>query len=186
MPSPIAHSVTGYAIATLWRSKSRRSPSWPWPIAPLATLYTVFVANFPDLDFVPQIITGLRFHRGPSHSFFAALFVSLIFSWLAHRTLKSQQQPSHYSAIFALTFTIYSSHLLLDLLTHGGSGLLLAWPFSNARFQLPFALFPSVHHSRGLWDASHLVFISAELLYSVCLLIGLRLFRASSTSSKSS
>lgn len=179
MPSPIAHSVTGYAIAHLPRIKSRTFPSKIWPIASLAILYTVFVANIPDLDFLPQIITGLRFHRGPSHSFFAALVISTSLGWLAHRFLKAKQQPSNYAAIFTLTFAIYSSHLFLDLLTHGGNGLLLLWPLTDYRFQLPFAIFPSVHHSRGLWDASHLVFITAELIYSICLLAGLRIFKSS-------
>ncbi len=180
MPSPIAHSVSGYVLANLPALKFRTGLRQIWPMISLTTLYILFVANLPDFDFIPQIVTGLRFHRGPSHSFTAALLVSALLSWLAYRYLKYKKQPSRYTICFALTFAIYSSHLLLDLLTHGGNGLPLLWPLSLDRFQLPFAIFPAVHHSRPLWDASHLVFISAELLYSVFLLAGLRFLKADS------
>ncbi len=179
MPSPIAHSVSGYAIANFPFLKSRTFPNQRWPALSLVTLYAVFVSSIPDLDFLPQIVTGIRFHRGPSHSFLAALLVSAFLSWLAYRYLKFKKQPSDYLAVFALTLAIYSSHLLLDLLTYGGNGLLLLWPLST-RFQLPFALFPSVHHSRGLWDASHLTFIAAELIYSAFLFTGLKRLNANS------
>lgn len=182
MPSPIAHSVTGYALAHLPFIKSRTFPSKLWPMTPLATLYALFITNLPDLDFVPQIITGLRFHRGPSHSFITALVVSSLLAGIVYRYRKSQAKRgrlSGYKPLFALTLGLYSSHLLLDLLTFGGNGIPLFWPLTEQRFQLSFTVFPAVHHSNGLWDAGHLVFISAELLYSICLLAGLWLAKSS-------
>lgn len=185
MPSPIAHSVTGYALAHLPFIKSRTFPSRRWPMTPLATLYALFVTNLPDLDFVPQIVTGVRFHRGPSHSFLSALVVSSLLAAIVYQYRKSSQPAGHlpaYTTLFALTFGLYSAHLLLDLLTYGGDGLPLLWPLSDQRFLFPFTPFPSVHHSRGLWDASHLVFMRAELLYSLCLLAGLWLVRSAAKS----
>ena len=180
MPSPIAHSVSGYVLTRLPFAKTRIFRSQLWPMTPVAAIYGVFVSNIPDLDFLPQLLTGIRFHRGPSHSLVAALLVSSLLTWVIHRYRQPRarlgRQPS-YRALFALTFGIYGSHILLDLLTTGGSGLPLLWPFSTQVFRLP-SLFPAVHHSRGLWDSSHLVFVGAELVYTACLLAGLKLFKA--------
>lgn len=172
MPSPIAHSVTGYALTHLPIVKNSL-PRRVWPITPIVAIYALLVANSPDLDFLPQLLTGLRFHRGPSHSLLAALIVSGLLTWVIHR----YRPQSSYSVIFGLTLGLYGSHLLLDLFTTGGSGLPLLWPLTSQSFRAPFALFPAVHYSRGLWDNSHLVFIGAELLYSLVLLSGLQLRR---------
>ncbi len=183
MPSPIAHSVSGYALTHLPFVKARTFRSKLWPMTPLAALYGILVSNIPDLDFVPQLLTGIRFHRGPSHSLVAALLVSSLLAWIVHRYRQSGHRSGHqpsYRTLFTLTFGLYGSHILLDLLTSGGSGLPLLWPLSNQTFQLPFAIFPSVHHSRGLWDSSHLVFIGAELIYAACLFAGLRIFKVGS------
>ncbi len=173
MPSPIAHSVSGYVLARLPVVKSI-IPSRLWPITPAAALYGLFVANLPDLDFLGQLLTGLRLHRGPSHSLLAALIVSALLAWIVHY----YRRQSSYSLLFILTLGIYGSHLLLDLFTAGGRGIPLLWPLSSQYFRSPFALFPAVHHSHGLWDNSHLIFISAEILYSLILLSGLQLWKA--------
>ncbi len=165
MPSPIAHSITGYLLARHPIAK-KYLPRRLLSVAPIAALYGVFVSNLPDLDFLPQIVTGLRFHRGPSHSLFASLLVSGLLALIVHRI----QRRIHYKMLFGITFGLYSAHLLMDMFTAGGSGIPLLWPLSAQSFQVPFALFPAVHHSRGLWDSSHLVFITAELLYTLVLL----------------
>jgi inner membrane protein len=198
MPSPIAHSVSGYVLAQLPFVKNR-VPGRLWSVTPLAALYGIFVSNLPDLDFVPQFITGIRMHRGPSHSLLMALIVSSLLAWGVHRYRRRQasrresqltEQPSlstaraSYGAIFGITFGLYSLHLFLDLFTTGGSGLPLLWPLSEQTFRSPVPLFPPAHHSRGLWDASHIVFITFELIYSVCLLAGLQFFKSSRASSK--
>ncbi|NEP07943.1 MAG: hypothetical protein F6K34_26095 [Okeania sp. SIO4D6] len=51
MPSPIAHSVSGYVLAKfLPQEKLKYYPSrwWSWE-----TFYPVFVAIFADFDFLP-------------------------------------------------------------------------------------------------------------------------------------
>lgn len=193
MPSPIAHSVSGYVLAHLPIVKDR-IPSRIWPVTPLAALYSVFVSNLPDLDFVPQFVIGIQLHRGPSHSLLVAFVVSSLLAWGVHRycprasrssskasgDLSGSKNLSGYGAIFGITFGLYALHLLLDLFTTGGRGLPLLWPLSEQAFRSPVPLFPPVHHSRGLWDASHIVFITVELLYSVCLLAGLQFFKVNS------
>ncbi|CAN5602596.1 hypothetical protein BH23CYA1_BH23CYA1_23710 [soil metagenome] len=173
MPSPIAHSVSGYVLTRLPIAKNI-IPSRIWPITPAAALYSLFVANLPDLDFLGQLLTGLQLHRGPSHSLLAALTVSGLLAWLVHH----YRRQSSYGTVFSFTFGLYGSHLLLDLFTAGGRGIPLLWPLSSQYFRSPFALFPGVHYSRGLWDNSHLIFIGAELLYSLILLSGLQIWKA--------
>jgi inner membrane protein len=161
MPSPIAHSVSGYVLAKFIpqeTSKYYQSLWWDWQ-----NLYPVFVAIFADFDFIPQLITGERFHRGLTHTFIFAIGFSLIVSWLI-----SYFRKYSFSNLFWFTLIIYSSHLLLDFFTAtSGDGLQLFWPLTDTYFKSAISLFPSVHHSRGLFDLSHLVFIIWELCYSV-------------------
>lgn len=180
MPSPIAHSVAGYLLTRHLTAKSYL-PKRLLAVVPTAVLYAVFVSNLPDLDFVPQLITGLRFHRGPSHSLLAAVLVSGLLAGIIHRFWRR----THYKMLFGVTFGLYSTHLLMDMFTAGGSGIPLLWPIAQS-FQAPFAMFPAVHHSRGLFDGSHLIFIAVELLYSFVLLGIIRLTKARKTRSQPS
>ena len=184
MPSPIAHSAVGYILTHLPFYKKDRAAQRFLPLSsnshstthlPSAfmVLYSVVVANLPDLDFLPQVITGDRFHRGPTHSLLAASIVSVVLAWLVHR----YWSRARYRSLLGFTFILYVSHLLLDYFTAGGPGMQLLWPLSDRYFQAPFPLFPGVHHSRGFWDSSHLIFITAETLFSLCLFIGLRLLQ---------
>lgn len=177
MPSPIAHSVTGYALTRLpflktkltQAQKRHKISSRLSAVAPLLTVYGIFVSNIPDLDFLPQVITGLPFHRGPSHSLFVAVVISALLAWPVHKL----QKQLGYKTIFGITLCLYGAHLFLDLFTTGGKGVPLLWPLSDVGFRAPFPLFPPVHHSRGLWDKSHIVFAIAELIYAIGLLTGL-------------
>ena len=172
MPSPLAHSVTGYALSQLPSAKAlaiRDAVPSLW-----LAIYGAFVSVLPDFDFIPQVITGLRFHRGPSHSLLAALMMSLLLSLIAYGV----KHQISYRKLFVFTLICYSAHLTMDAITAGGDGMRLLWPFSEQYFRAPFSLFPAVHHSRGFWDASHFVFISVELVYSSIVLYALSLMKA--------
>lgn len=78
MPSPIAHGVTGYVL----------SNSLPLKKLNFYLFYGVFVAIAPDFDFIPQWITGEKFHRGVTHSLVFALAFSLIAAGLIHYSRK--------------------------------------------------------------------------------------------------
>ncbi len=165
MPSPIAHSVSGYILGKVlpWeRSKVSKHQKLHLHI------YAVFVAIFADFDFIPQLITGERFHRGLTHTIFFAFIFSVIVGFLIS---KRWHQP--YKQILLFTFTIYISHLFLDFFTAGGKGMQLLLPFTNTFFKSPVSIFPKVSHSSGLWAFSHLITISFELIYSVLLFWGL-------------
>lgn len=76
MPSPIARTISGYAILSLWSDSGKlgfkRTKSW-------LPFYGVFVAVMADLDFfIPQILTGDRYHHGFTHSITFAVGVALV------------------------------------------------------------------------------------------------------------
>lgn len=98
-----------------------------------------FCAFAPDLD-----ILAFRFgipyqsqwgHRGWTHSIVFAiafgLLIYLIFKWLSPRNTVNYK-----TAIWLVLSTL--SHPLLDMMTSGGRGCALWWPFSTERIFLPF------------------------------------------------
>jgi len=177
MPSPIAHAITGYALSQLPLTKStltvRKAATLPWRLSWIS-IYGAFISVLPDFDFIPQWITGLRFHLGPSHSLVAALLVSLLISSVVYGIARR----ASYGKLFVFTFICYIAHLAMDAVTTGGHGMQLFWPLSEQYFRAPFSIFPPVHHSRGFWDASHAVFIGVELGYSLMVLYMLSLRKA--------
>ena len=167
MPSPIAHSVSGYALSRLFPS-DRAAVLWPQKAIP-KTLFAIFVALAADLDFVPQFITGHRYHHGLTHSVTFALAFSVALWGLFY--LLTDLATGRF---FLLILSLYSSHLILDLFTQGGPGIQLLWPFSFDYFHAPITIFPETHHSQPLFQhPGHLVFVAFELGYTLLLLSGL-------------
>lgn len=168
MPSPIAHSITGYFLK---QEYLYRAPKLRKKII-FSNIFTLLTANAADLDFLPQLIFNAKFHRGPTHSiFFALIFccvLSLVFSYLAKSNLLN---------LFAISFSIYASHLFLDFFTAGGLGMQILWPFASQYFKSDLSIFPAVNHSEGLFYSGHIVFITFELCYAL-LLISILKFQA--------
>ncbi len=170
MPSPIAHSVTGFVIFRLF-SKDKQ-------VALLGEngLYTSFVAiflsNVPDLDFIPQLLTGEKYHHGLTHSItFTVLFAVVVGS------IGCLFRKQIFKRLFFLTLIVYGSHLLMDFFTEGGKGIQLLWPFAESFFISPISVFPGAHHSKGVFDLSHLLFTSFESCYTAFLLAGLWIWK---------
>ncbi|MEM8808888.1 MAG: metal-dependent hydrolase [Cyanobacteria bacterium P01_G01_bin.38] len=176
MPSPVAHAVSGYALTRVVGSKSSNLGR---KITPAVLFYAVFVAIAADFDFIPQLITGADFHRGFTHSLVFAVIFSCILSSIVIRWRKLP-----YKRVLAMTLLLYLSHLVLDFFTQGGSGIPLLWPWINQPFKSSLSLFPAVHHSRGLLDRSHLIFISFELTYAGLLFLGTWLWQGPRPSKK--
>jgi inner membrane protein len=166
MPSPIAHSVTGHVIYRFLCPGNTRSTVGFRGLQ--ASLYAVIIANFADIDFIPQLLTDGRFHRGPTHSLWFAVIFSALVGIGVNRISKRPFKPCLF-----YTLMLYSSHLLLDFFTAGGKGMQLLWPFTDALYQSPISFFPAVPHSQGLFYTGHFVFIIFELIYTAFLLIGL-------------
>jgi inner membrane protein len=128
MASAITHFVVGAALALPARFDGVL-PRWAVPVT------GGLVAAAPDLDtplmFALDIPWGSLFaHRGFFHSpFFLALFCSLLAAIVARRT---------WLPLAALWTACAISHPLLDMLTDGGSGVMLLFPISEARLFFPW------------------------------------------------
>jgi len=138
MSSPIGHSLAGLVIAA-WREKSFK----PKNLKVLA-LY-IFVANAPDLDFIPGVLIGKPnlYHHGISHSIGAGLLFALVTAFLVN--IKSGKRIWR---DFFFMFSLYGSHLILDLISIDGRppfGIPILWPFTDRYFMIP--LLPPVKHS---------------------------------------
>lgn len=164
MPSPIAHSATSFFIYGAIRDKGHGGTL-------LLPVYFMAVANFPDLDLIPQVLTGIDLHHRYTHSIFTALALSAAFAGFGARFTAYS-----YANTFLITFLVYLSHLFLDFITDGGDGVQLFWPVSTGFFHSPVTVFPGVHYSRGLFDSSHLYFLSFEAFYSALLFMTFRVF----------
>lgn len=109
---------------------------FPRQVRPATLLLTGFCAFAPDLD-----VLGFRFgipyesewgHRGWTHSLaFAAIFGSLMaWAFLRH--------GSDFRKILCWCVLATILHPLLDMMTNGGRGCALWWPFSVERLFFPF------------------------------------------------
>ena len=92
----------------------------------------VLAAVLPDLD-VLAFKFGLAYassfgHRGASHSLLFALLLGFL-ALLGAPVLRSSR-----CAAFVFVSLCAASHALLDMLTNGGLGVALFWPWSEQRF----------------------------------------------------
>jgi inner membrane protein len=128
MASAITHFVVGAALALPARFDGVL-PRWAVPVT------GGLIAAAPDLDtplmFALDIPWGSLFaHRGFFHSpVFLALFCSLLAAIVARRG---------WVPLAALWTACAISHPLLDMLTDGGSGVMLLFPISEARLFFPW------------------------------------------------
>ena len=131
MPTSIGHALGGYAAADITADSGGRRP----PLAAFLFL-AIFVANVPDLDFVPGYLLGHaeRFHRGASHSVLGGVLATLVLAPLAGRLFGGSLRRWAF-----LVSAVYASHLILDLLMRdptGGPGIAFFWPFIDTRLAL--------------------------------------------------
>ena len=121
MPTIFSHSVVPIATSLgIGKLVSRR-----------LLIFLVFCAILPDFDTIGFKL-GVSYasqwgHRGFTHSIAFALMVALVAICFS-RPLKSRAW-----VVFLLSFIAVVSHPLLDMLTSGGLGVALYWPYSNER-----------------------------------------------------
>lgn len=124
MPSPLGHSLAGFAVARLLGVHDLPN-----------TARAVLAANLPDIDFA----LGLR-HGGPTHSLGAALACGAVSALLPGRGGAGRA--------FRLATVAYASHLLLDWLgktpEDAQGGIPVAWPLSDRRTASPRHVFPTI------------------------------------------
>ena len=104
------------------------------------------VAFWSALSFLPDAdVIGFGFgigygdewgHRGATHSFVFALAVGIVSGLLAPLA----RRPAITTAVLASL--VLASHPLLDILTDGGLGCALFWPFDQTRYFAPWRPIP--------------------------------------------
>ncbi len=135
MASAITHFIVGASLAIpAIASPSVRAvlPRWAIPVtaglvavAPDLDTYAMFLFDIPRGSFLA--------HRGFFHSpFFLFLVTALLAALAARRSPRSVLWLTVMWAGCAIT------HPLLDMLTDGGSGVMLLFPFSDARLFFPW------------------------------------------------
>jgi membrane-bound metal-dependent hydrolase YbcI (DUF457 family) len=139
MPSPLGHSLAGYAVYGFSATAQNRDRLY-------LILLSVLMANAPDLDFLPGLLIGkpTLYHREITHSLGIAVFISVGVAGIYSLRGKS------FSTIFHLCFFSYLSHLILDLFGPDGEmplGLPLFWPISGEHFISPVQVFWGVRHA---------------------------------------
>jgi len=168
MSSPIGHSLAGVIIAGYRDQTLRRQK--------IGFLFLcAFIANAPDLDFIPGILVGQPnlYHHGISHSLGAAVFFSVL---LAVAAIRWSTKTFLYNFFFI--FALYGSHLFLDLISYDGRppfGIPLFWPLLDKYFMFP--LLPSFQHS-PFTHAGIGEFIHGILTLHNVYVIGLEIFLA--------
>lgn len=94
-------------------------------------------AALPDADVIGSFFLGVPHtnqfgHRGATHTFLFAVVVGLT------ATLGATRLRASRLAVFAFVFLSAVSHLVTDMLTDGGKGLMLFWPVDKDRFHFLF------------------------------------------------
>ena len=175
MASPVGHTLAGYLGYVLRPNVNKQPPQTQWQL-----FGAIFLANMPDLDFLPGLITGhpLAFHRQATHTLIMALMVSGVVTlggWLSSRlrpaeTPLSKRQWLQWSI---WVIALYLGHLALDLLMANPDppfGLQLLWPFSNVFWRSPMTLIPGLRFEPVLsWQ--NLSVVAIELLWFTPLIL---------------
>ena len=169
MASPVGHSLIGLAIGKVHESVGR-GPTWRW------YLYCAVVANVPDLDFLPGLLTGdiNRYHQWVSHSVMAAAAFGLLPAVAARSLPRLSLEPARLGVASA---ALYASHLALDFFStdvRAPFGQPLLWPFSAGHFISPWTPFGGVTHGvpgepieavlKSLFSWHNVAVISIEML----------------------
>lgn len=122
----------------------------------------------PDLDVYFPTDHPLLEHRGITHSFVFAVFCGLLAGVFAHRL----RAAPFVAFVFVAIST--ASHGFIDAWTTGGAGILLLWPYSDARYFMPlqFILVPplgigpffSTYGLHVLWSELKWIWLPAVVL----------------------
>ena len=153
MATPVGHYRLGLAIArAVGRGDGGRRRA----------LLLAGIAVVPDLDVLPGLLVGElgRFHHGATHSLAAAAAFGV-----AGVALVGRGGPGRVLFVFTLAFLLYTSHLVLDLLTLDTGppiGVPLLWPWSRQTFQAPWVLLPNVQHTSGPLISVHNVLLAVR------------------------
>ncbi len=150
MPLPVAHSL---ASGIIYSSADADGSLFTWK----RLLLAIFIANAPDLDFLPGLLIGEpnRFHHGPTHSLAMVVIVAGIAAGAAalgaRWPVRGRIEARAVAGTALMVGALWLSHILLDAFTEdlfGPFGVPLLWPFSD-RYFLFYPWFPHVARYSG-------------------------------------
>ena len=183
MPLPIAHSAAGLAGYVAFK---KRNPDSPAKQELFLLGLCLFLANLPDLDFIPGFLCGEpgRFHHGPSHSLVVGLVGVLIFYRFACYWLTGISKKR----IFGCCLVSLLSHPVLDYFSADTSkpfGVPLFWPFDTEYYMSSFPLFRDVQRNQDtlgtffstIINTNNAWGIAVESLFSGTILFALFAFK---------
>lgn len=160
MPLPIGHALAGIAFQ---RARPGTFFKKGWQDA----IFLMFLANLPDLDFLPGFILGRPnlYHHGVFHSLGAALGAAAFgagICFLKKRPVVAGRYgpvvAGRYGRFWApatMIFMVFYSHLLLDFFARDyvyPYGLPLFWPFSGRYFIASRPFFSNITRSSASAD----------------------------------
>jgi inner membrane protein len=117
------------------------------------------LAILPDLDVV-SFRLGIAYadqlgHRGATHSLVAAIVVAGLVTLI--------MRPANKRTIFSFLALSMASHGLLDMLTNGGLGVALFWPFESTRHFFPITPIRVSPIGAGFFSERGIAVIQSEL-----------------------
>lgn len=116
---------------------------FPQQVRPATLVVAGFCAFAPDLD-VLTFYAGIPYssewgHRGWTHSLVFALIWGAAVGWLAQKFVpQSANSTQNNQSLLLWCILSTASHPILDMMTNGGRGCALWWPFSVERLFLPW------------------------------------------------
>ena len=150
MASPVGHALIGASVFWLFPRERARADGYN-------LLACVALANLPDVDYVPGLLSGdlNAFHHSATHSLaFSALCVGL--GWMVGPWFRMGRRQAGW-----LFGCLVLSHLLMDIMTadlRPPIGIPLLWPVSSRAVTSPYSLFlppqkASLSELVCLWNA---------------------------------
>jgi len=166
VPTSVGHSLLGYILYLIFRKNYKLIKNWK------AILFYLFIANAPDLDFIPGMCIGHanRFHHGITHTLGFSIFFALILC-----LVPKFRKKKNFIIFFLLCFT----HVIVDFLgadTRYPFGVMLFWPFTKKYFISPYSIFLGIHKTtlRSLFDLHNFKAIALEVSIFLPIIIVLR------------
>lgn len=181
MPSPVAHSIIGLATGLAWlmprgplREVARAAWSRRWALGDCVVL-----ANFPDVDYLPGILSGdlNACHHFYTHTPGWCLLVA-IGMWCAMRCWRGAD-----AATFGWILALLMSHLVADYVTEDTRppiGIMALWP-PDERFHIsPVTLFGGWKKDQlgDLWQWYNFAAAAGEALRTVPLLAAVLVWKS--------
>ena len=130
----LGHIAVGAAASRIDRAAPLERPSLA------AVVFWSALSFLPDADVIGFSL-GVPYeapwgHRGATHSFAFALAIGAAAGIVAWRLRRSAIRTA------AMAAAVVASHSLLDILTDGGLGCALLWPFDDTRYFAPWRPIP--------------------------------------------